>query len=91
MLKRAQIQPLGGPHDGPDIAGIILCLCPNYHVLLDEIAFWINYDLLIQGGEAGDLNVVPQRPIPPTFLQYQRRTHTNRMSARASDRMQPII
>jgi hypothetical protein len=29
------IIPLGGPHNGPDIPGNILCLCPNHHVLLD--------------------------------------------------------
>lgn len=29
------IQPLGGDHNGPDITGNILCVCPNCHVLLD--------------------------------------------------------
>ena len=29
------IQPLGRPHDGPDVAANIVVLCPNHHVLLD--------------------------------------------------------
>jgi hypothetical protein len=29
------IKPLGRPHDGPDIEGNILVLCPNHHALCD--------------------------------------------------------
>jgi hypothetical protein len=29
------IRPLGRPHDGPDVAGNILVLCPKHHVMLD--------------------------------------------------------
>lgn len=29
------IQPLGSPHDGPDVMGNILCLCPNHHAECD--------------------------------------------------------
>jgi len=29
------IMPLGAPHNGPDVRGNILCVCPNDHVLLD--------------------------------------------------------
>lgn len=29
------IQPLGMPHNGPDIAENIVVLCPNHHVMLD--------------------------------------------------------
>ena len=29
------IKPLGAPHNGPDVLGNILCVCPNHHVLLD--------------------------------------------------------
>ncbi len=29
------IKPLGAPHNGPDVCGNILCVCPNDHVLLD--------------------------------------------------------
>ena len=27
--------PLGTPHNGPDVRGNILCVCPNDHVFLD--------------------------------------------------------
>lgn len=29
------IKPLGAPHNGPDVSGNILCVCPNDHVRLD--------------------------------------------------------
>jgi len=29
------IQPLGAPHNGPDVLENILCLCPNHHAELD--------------------------------------------------------
>lgn len=29
------IQPLGTPHDGPDVIDNILCLCPNHHAQCD--------------------------------------------------------
>ena len=29
------IRPLGEPHNGPDVDGNILCLCPNHHVEMD--------------------------------------------------------
>jgi predicted restriction endonuclease len=32
------IQPIGNPHNGPDIAENIIVLCPNHHVLLDYLS-----------------------------------------------------
>lgn len=29
------IRPLGSPHDGPDVAENIICLCPNHHAACD--------------------------------------------------------
>jgi 5-methylcytosine-specific restriction endonuclease McrA len=29
------VKPLGSPHNGPDIAENIICLCPNHHVQVD--------------------------------------------------------
>lgn len=29
------VQPLGSPHDGPDIEANVLCVCPNHHAALD--------------------------------------------------------
>lgn len=32
----AHVQPLGEPHNGPDIAGNMLVLCPNHHLQFDN-------------------------------------------------------
>jgi hypothetical protein len=32
------LQPLGSPHDGPDVWENIICVCPNHHALLDYAA-----------------------------------------------------
>ena len=37
----AHIRPLGTPHDGPDQAANVLCLCPNDHVLFDAGALYV--------------------------------------------------
>ncbi len=29
------LRPLGSPHDGPDVPGNIIVLCPNHHVMFD--------------------------------------------------------
>lgn len=34
--EAAHIQPLGRPHNGPDVPGNVLSLCPNHHVMLDR-------------------------------------------------------
>jgi hypothetical protein len=36
------IQPLGTPHNGPDVMGNILCLCPNHHAEFDYLVAPIN-------------------------------------------------
>lgn len=36
------IRPLGNPHNGPDIAGNILILCPNHHVQCDYKFIMLN-------------------------------------------------
>ncbi|TDQ93248.1 HNH endonuclease [Paraburkholderia silvatlantica] len=40
------IRPLGAPHDGPDVAGNIIVLCPNHHVLFDYGALTLDADKL---------------------------------------------
>ena len=40
------IIPLGKPHNGPDVRGNILCVCPNDHVLLDYGAIKLDADRL---------------------------------------------
>ena len=70
--ETCHIKPLGRPHNGPDVPENILCLCPNCHVLLDDLAMWINDDHSIEG-RCGFLRVLPEHAISLEFLQYHRR------------------
>ncbi|GHH03964.1 YDG/SRA domain-containing protein [Streptomyces rubradiris] len=49
--EAAHIQALGAPHNGADIVGNILCLCPNCHVLFDAGAIYLRDDLVVMAGE----------------------------------------
>ena len=69
--EAAHIQPLGSPHNGPDVIGNILCLCPNHHVLFDIGAFTIQDDFKLEGME-GKLTVNKEHPISQEFLYYRR-------------------
>lgn len=40
------LQPLGGIHGGPDVAGNVMCVCPNHHVQLDYSAMRISVSAL---------------------------------------------
>lgn len=40
------IQPLGYPHNGPDVAGNIICVCPNHHAELDYFSIRLVYEKL---------------------------------------------
>lgn len=40
------IKPLGSPHDGPDIAGNILCVCPNHHAECDLGVLELSVEML---------------------------------------------
>lgn len=42
------IQPLGIPHNGPDVAGNIIVLCPNHHVQCDYGAIRLNLNEIRQ-------------------------------------------
>lgn len=46
--EAAHVQPLGSPHNGPDITGNVLCLCPNHHVLFDKGTIWIDSSKTVQ-------------------------------------------
>lgn len=41
------LMPLGSPHNGPDIAENIICVCPNHHVQLDYGAIKLEIDKLM--------------------------------------------
>jgi len=70
--EAAHIQPLGSPHNGPDVMGNIICLCPNHHVLFDIGAYTISDDYSLVGSIEGRLEVKPQHRISREFLQYRR-------------------
>ena len=40
--EAAHVKPLGSPHNGPDTAENIICLCPNCHVLFDRGSIWLD-------------------------------------------------
>ena len=69
--EAAHIRPLGEPHNGPDIPGNLLCLCPNHHVLFDLGAITINDDLSLNG-EIGLLRTIPEHTINIAYIQYHR-------------------
>lgn len=67
----AHIRPLGTPHDGPDVASNILCLCPNHHVLFDAGTITVNDDLTVNG-LPGSLRTVRRHQVNVAQLAYQR-------------------
>lgn len=72
----AHIRPLGSPHDGYDVTGNLLCLCPNHHVLFDQGAIIVKDDLTvinrITGESRGFLRTVPGHDVDPRYLTYHR-------------------
>ncbi|MET7990384.1 YDG/SRA domain-containing protein [Amycolatopsis sp. NPDC005232] len=73
----AHIQALGGPHDGPDVMGNILCLCPNCHVQFDQGAVVIQDDFIIQrnGVPDGALRRNPNHDINLDYIVHHRQAH----------------
>ncbi|GAB3692146.1 HNH endonuclease [Spirosoma flavus] len=69
--EAAHIQPLGIPHNGPDIIGNILCLCPNHHIMLDFGSFGIADNLMLIGMD-GKLLKKTNHAINTLFLKYHR-------------------
>ena len=66
LSNGSHIQALGKPHNGPDVVGNVLCLCPSCHGAFDAGALWITDDLKIthfEDGSVGDLVVEPQHSI----------------------------
>ena len=71
--QAAYIRPLGRPHNGPDTADNILCLCPNCHVLFDGWAFAIEDDGSLIGALSGQLNELETHEVNRDYLDYHRR------------------
>lgn len=72
----AHIRPLGRPHDGPDSADNLLCLCPNHHVLLDTGALYVDKDFRVietaSGTVLAQLRTRKEHTLSLTHLEYQR-------------------
>ena len=73
--QAAYIRPLGRPHNGPDTADNILCLCPNCYVLFDGWAFAIEDDGALIGALSGCLNEVEAHTVNRKHLAYHRRLY----------------
>ncbi len=74
----AHVQALGRPHDGPDVIGNVLCLCPNHHVLFDAGAIFVDAHGIVrdaQGTTVGPLRMVSGHAINPDHLRYHREAH----------------
>ena len=72
----AYLRPLGRPHNGPDSAANILCLCPNCHVLFDSWAFTIEDDGSLTGAVEGSLNETDNHKLNRDYLAYHRHLYT---------------
>lgn len=75
----AHIKPLGRPHDGPDVLGNILCLCPNDHVRFDLGYFVVSSSARVvrneSGEELGELRVDDRHDLREDCLAYHRSLH----------------
>ncbi|MGF7152652.1 YDG/SRA domain-containing protein [Novosphingobium gossypii] len=67
----AHIRALGRPHNGPDVAANLLCLCPNHHVMFDNGGFTIADDFSLIG-LPGAITIHPDHEIDSAFLRYHR-------------------
>jgi len=78
--EAAHIRPLGRPHNGPDVAENVLCLCPNDHVLFDAGAVHVETNLDVRrfdGQHVGKLRLVSGHEVGEGYLAYHRRQFTD--------------
>jgi hypothetical protein len=71
------VQPLGEPHNGPDIASNIVIVCPNHHVQLDYGALAIDPETMMiipadthEAPQYRKLLLDPKHRLGAEFLQY---------------------
>lgn len=76
--EAAHIRPLGAPHNGPDTADNILCLCPNDHLLFDMGAITIDDDLRVIGTQSR-LRTVTGHQINMEHIRYHREHYGNEL------------
>jgi len=75
FAQAVYIRPLGRPHNGPDTADNILCLCPNCRVLFDGWAFTIEDDGTLIGALGGKLNELETHAVNREHLRYRRQLY----------------
>lgn len=75
----AHIKPLGRPHDGPDVVGNILCLCPNDHVRFDQGYFTLSSDVNVVRADTqvalGPLRLSAHHGLRLDCVDYHRSLH----------------
>eukprot|EP01132_Coremiostelium_polycephalum_P014188 gene14188-17249_t len=67
--EAAHIRPLGKPHNGKDVLGNLLCLCPNHHVMFDKGHFTVSSNYQLMGIE-GILNVKNGHIVDEKNIEY---------------------
>lgn len=75
IAEGAHIRALGEPHNGPDVRGNILCLCPNHHAVFDAGGIYVGDDLVVRdhnGEEVGTLHVRRAHRLSSEHLKYHR-------------------
>ncbi|OUC96338.1 YDG/SRA domain-containing protein [Streptosporangium minutum] len=74
--EAAHIQAVGIPHNGPDVIGNVLCLCPNDHTRFDNGALYLTDDLKVvnalTGADIGSLRTHPNHKIEIEYVRYHR-------------------
>lgn len=60
------IRPLGAPHNGQDVEGNILCLCPNHHVEMDYV---------VKRLDVSALRIVDGHQVDQRFVDYHNEMH----------------
>ena len=77
--RAVHIRGLSLPHNGPDIAENILCLCPNHCVLFELGSLTINdtFEIIdeISNEAVGDLRMVGKHRIVLEYIRYHRNLH----------------
>ncbi|MFE7546534.1 HNH endonuclease [Streptomyces gardneri] len=74
--EAAHIQGIGSPHEGPDVLGNMLCLCPNHHKQFDRLAVYIDPAWKVR--RTGDDEVLfelrrhPKHHIAEKYVEYHR-------------------
>jgi putative restriction endonuclease len=74
--EAAHVQALGRPHNGPDVEGNVLCLCPNHHVMFDSGAIYVDDDWMVRNSgdntEIGRLRRLDAHRLDIGWLTYHR-------------------